>query len=159
GGSGSLAHVCGELFKMMSGIDMVHVPYRGTPLAMTDLLSGQVQVMFDAVATSIDHVRTGTLRPLGVTAAARLDALANVRAIAEFLPGYEASGWQGVGAPKDTPAEIIERLNKEVMVALGDPAMKMRLMEIGYVPTPMSVVEFGKFLVAEVEKWAKVIKF
>jgi len=159
GGSGSIAHIYGELFKVMSGIDMVHVPYRGTPLAMTDLLSGQVQVMFDLVGNSIHHIRSGKLRPLGVTAAARLDLLPDVPAIAEFLPRYDASGWQGVGAPKDTPVEVIERLNKEVIAALADPTIKTRLVETGYTPTPMSIPDFKKFIVEDTEKWAKVVKF
>jgi tripartite-type tricarboxylate transporter receptor subunit TctC len=159
GGYGSLAHVYGELFRMLAGIDLAHVPYRGTPLALPDLMSGQVQVMFDLLTNALEHIKTGKLRALGVTVAARLDALPDVPAIAEFLPGYEASGWQGVGAPRNTPAEIVERLHKEINAALADPKITARLADLGLVPAPMSLADFGKFIADETEKWGKVVKF
>jgi tripartite-type tricarboxylate transporter receptor subunit TctC len=159
GGYGSLAHVYGELFKMMAGIDLAHVPYRGTPLALPDLLSGQVQVMFDLATNALEQIRTGKLRALGVTTATRLDVLPDIPAIAESLPGYEASGWQGVGAPKNTPTEIVDRLHKEINAALADPKIAARLADLGLVAMPMSLAEFGKFIADETEKWGKVVKF
>jgi tripartite-type tricarboxylate transporter receptor subunit TctC len=158
GGLGSTPHIYGELFKMMAGINMVHVPYRGTPLALTDLLGGQVQVMFDTLPPSIEHIRAGELRALAVTTATRLDALPDVPSVGEFLPGYEASGWQGVGAPKGTPGEIVDLLNKEINAGLADPATKARLADLGGVPMPMTPAEFGKFIADETEKWGKVVK-
>jgi tripartite-type tricarboxylate transporter receptor subunit TctC len=158
-GVGSAQHVYGELFKMMTGVDMLHVPYRGGALALTDLLAGQVQVMFDTLATSIEHIRTGKLRALAVTSATRSDVLPDVPTVSEFVPGYEASGWQGVGAPRSTPAEIIEKLNREVNAALADPKMKARIADFGYTVFASSPADFGTFIAAYTEKWAKVIKF
>jgi tripartite-type tricarboxylate transporter receptor subunit TctC len=158
-GNGSSAHVAGELFKMMTGVDMVHVPYRGNAPALTDLLGGQVQVYFVTTPASIEYIRTGTLRPLAVTTATRLDALPDVPTVSEFVPGYEASAWYGVGAPKNTPAEIIDRLNKEINAGLADPKMKVRLAELGGTVLPGSPADFGRLIAEETEKWAKVVKF
>jgi tripartite-type tricarboxylate transporter receptor subunit TctC len=158
-GNGSSPHVFGELFKAMTGIDMVHVPYRGGAPALTDLLGGQVQVMFDNVTNSIEYIRAGRLRPLAVTTASRSEALPDIPTIGEFVPGYEASAWFGVGAPKSTPAEIIDKLNKEVNAALADAKVRARLADLGSVPMPMTPAEFGKFIGDETEKWGKVVKF
>jgi tripartite-type tricarboxylate transporter receptor subunit TctC len=158
-GSGTTSHVAGELFKLMTGVDLVHVPYRGSGLAVTDMLGGQVQVMFDNMVSSIPHIREGKLRALALTTAARSDALPGVPTVGEFVPGYEASGHQGIGAPRSTPAEIIETLNREINAGLADPKVKARLAELGGVVLPGSADEFGRFIVAETEKWAKVVKF
>jgi tripartite-type tricarboxylate transporter receptor subunit TctC len=158
-GIGAVPHVAGELFKMMAGIDMVHVPYRGGGPALTDLLAGQVQVYFPTTVASIGYIRTGRLRALAVTAATRSDALPDIPTVGESLPGYEASTFYGVGAPKVTPAEIVDKLNKEVNAALDDPKMKARLADLGGVALPGSPAEFGKLIADETEKWAKVIKF
>ena len=158
-GVGSAQHVYGELFKMMTGVDMLHVPYRGGAPALTDLLAGQVQVMFDTLATSIEHIRTGKLRALAVTSTTRSDVLPDVPTVSDFVPGYEATGWQGVGAPRSTPAEIIEKLNREVNAALVDPKMKARIADFGYTVFASSPADFGTFIAAYTEKWAKVIKF
>ena len=158
-GNGTLPHICGELFKMMTGIDMVHVPYRGGAPAMVDLMSGQVQVGYSVVTETIEHIRAGKLRALGVTTDARSPVLPDVPTIAEFVPGYEASAWVGIGAPKNTPAAIVDRLNAAVNAALSDPRMKARFAELGNTPTPGTSAAFGKFLTAETEKWAKVVKF
>jgi tripartite-type tricarboxylate transporter receptor subunit TctC len=158
GGSGSTPHMAAELFKMLAGVDMVHVPYRGTAPALVDLLRGQLQVMFDGIPTSIELIKAGRLRPLGVTTATRAEALPDIPSLSDFLPGYEASYRGGIGAPKNTPAEIIERLNKEINAALADPKMKMRLAEMGATPLPGSPAEFGKLIAEETEKWAKVIR-
>ena len=158
-GNGSSTHVAGELFKMMTGVDMVHVPYRGNAPALTDLLGGQVQVYFVTTPASIEYIRAGTLRPLAVTTATRSDALPDLPTVSEFVPGYEASAWYGVGAPKNTPAEIIDRLNKEINGALADPKMKVRLAELGGTVLPGSAADFGKLIADETEKWAKVVKF
>jgi tripartite-type tricarboxylate transporter receptor subunit TctC len=158
-GNGTISHVAGELFKMMTGVDMRHVPYRGSPQALTDLLGGQVQVIFDPFPTSIEYIKAGELRPLAVTAARRLEALPDVPTVAEFAPGYEASGWVGVGAPKNTPAEIVDRLNKEINAALADPEMKAKLANLGGAAFPGSPADFGKFIANEAEKWGKTIKF
>jgi tripartite-type tricarboxylate transporter receptor subunit TctC len=158
-GNGSSAHVAGELFKMMTGVDMVHVPYRGNAPALTDLLGGQVQVYFVTTPASIEYIRAGTLRPLAVTTATRSDALPDVPTVSEFVPGYEASAWYGVGAPKNTPAEIIDRLNKEINAGLADPKMKVRLAELGGTVLPGSPADFGRLIAEETEKWAKVVKF
>jgi len=155
-GIGSSSHVFGELFEMMTGAKLVHVPYRGGYVA--DMLGGQVQVVFGSIAASIPQIKSGTLRALAVTTATRSDALPDVPTMAESVPGYEASGWYGFGAPKDTPAEVIGRLNKEINAAAADPATKARLAGIGADPTPMTSAEFGKFMVAETEKWGKVIR-
>jgi len=158
GGIGFATHVAGELFKAMTGVNMVHVPYRGQAPAMTDLLGGQVQVMFDPVVSSIGHIQGGKLRPLAVTTSTRSDALPDIPTVGEFVAGYEASAWFGVGAPKSTPAEIVDKLNKEVNAALDDPKMKARLADLGGVALPQSPAEFGKLIADETEKWAKVIR-
>ena len=157
-GTGAVPHVAGELFKMMAGIDMVHVPYRGGGPALTDLLAGQVQVYFPTTVASIGYIRAGRLRALAVTAATRSDALPDIPTVGEFLPGYEASTWYGVGAPKGTPAEIIEKLNKEINAGLADPTIKFRLADLGGTPLG-SPAEFGKLIADETEKWGKVVKF
>jgi tripartite-type tricarboxylate transporter receptor subunit TctC len=158
-GNGTPQHVCGELFKMMTGIDMTHVPYRGSAPALTDLLGGQVQVAFDTTAASIEYIRAGRLRALAVTTAMRSAALPDVPTVGDFVPGYEAIGWYGVAAPKNTPPEIVEKLNREITAALADATLKARLAELGAEPMPMTPVEFEKFIVEETEKWGKVIKF
>jgi tripartite-type tricarboxylate transporter receptor subunit TctC len=158
-GIGSQPHVCGELFKMMAGVDLVGVPYRGQPEALTNLLGGQVQVTFDPLANSIGHVRAGRLRALAVTTAMRSPELPDVPAIGEFVPGYEASGWQGIGAPRDTPPEVIDILNKEINTGLADTKMKARFADAGgYTPFPSSPAELRKFIAAETEKWGNVIR-
>ena len=158
GGNGSTPHIYGELFKMMADINMVHVPYRGTPLALTDLLGGRVQVMFDTLPPSIEHIRAGKLRALAVTTATRLEALPDIPSVGQFLPGYEASGWQGVGAPKGTPAEIVDLLNKEINAGLADPKMQARLADLGGTVVAGSPADFGRLIVDETEKWGKVIR-
>jgi tripartite-type tricarboxylate transporter receptor subunit TctC len=158
GGIGSTGHISGELFKMMAGIDMVHVPYRGGGPALNDLLGGQVQVYFATTVSSIGYIRAGRLRALAVTTATRSDALPDIPTVAEFVPGYESSFWLGVGAPKATPAEIVEKLNKEVNAALDDPKMKARLADLGGTPLPGSPADFGKLIADETEKWARVIR-
>ena len=159
GGIGSPGHVSGELFKMMTGVNMAHVPYRGAAPALTDLLAGQVQVYVSPTPTAIEYIRAGKLRALAVTTAARSEALPDIPTVAEFVPGYEASAWQGIGAPRSTSAEIIEKLNKEVNAALADPKMKARLAELGNAVLPGSPADFGKLISDETEKWGKVIKF
>jgi len=159
GGVGSPLHVAGELFKMMAGIDMVHVPYRSEALALPDLLGGQLQVMFGVMPASLGYVKSGKLRALGVSSSKRQELLPDVPAVAEFLPGFSASGWYGIAAPKDTPNDIVEKLNKEVNAALADPTMKHRLLDVGCVLMPGTPDDFGKFIAAETEKWAKVVKF
>jgi tripartite-type tricarboxylate transporter receptor subunit TctC len=156
-GNGTAPHVFGEMFKAMAGVDLVHVPYRANPIS--DLLSGHVQVYFAAILSSIGYIRAGKLRALAVTTAARSELLPDIPALGEFVPDYEASAWQGVGAPKDTPAEIIDGLNKEINAGLADPKLKARIAELGAVPIPMTPVEFGKFIAGETGKWAKVVKF
>jgi tripartite-type tricarboxylate transporter receptor subunit TctC len=158
-GTGAPSHVSGELFKMMAGVNMVHVPYRGGGPVMTDLLGGQVQVMFAPTPTSIEHIRSGKLRALAVTTATRSDVLPDIPTLAEFVPGYEASNWYGVGIPKNTPAEIIDKLNKEINAALADPKLKGRFADVGSIPTSMTPAEFGTFVADETEKWGKVVKF
>jgi tripartite-type tricarboxylate transporter receptor subunit TctC len=158
-GIGSGNHIAGELFKMMTGVNLVHVPYRGAGPALIDLLGGQVQVMFATMSSSIEYVRAGKIRALAVTTTTRSDALPDVPPVSDFVPGYEASFWSGVGAPKNTPAEIVDKLNKEINAALADPKMKARLADLGGVPMPMKPVEFGKFIADETEKGAKVVKF
>jgi tripartite-type tricarboxylate transporter receptor subunit TctC len=153
-------HVAGELLKMMAGVNIVHVPYRGNgPAALTDLLAGQVQVFFVTSALSIEHIRAGRLRPLAVTTAARSEMLPDIPTVGEFFPGFEASSVSGLGVPKNTPAEIIENLNREINVALADPKMKARLGILGGTAVPGSPADYGKLLTHETEKWAKVIKF
>jgi tripartite-type tricarboxylate transporter receptor subunit TctC len=158
GGNGTSEHVSGELFKMMTGINMPHVPYRSGGLAVTDLLGGQVQVIFSNMLTSIEHVRSGKLRGLAVTTATRSEALQDTPTIGEFVPGYEASNWWGVAAPRNTPAEIIDRLNEEINAALADQKMRARLADLGGAPLPGSRAAFGKLIVDETEKWGKVIR-
>jgi tripartite-type tricarboxylate transporter receptor subunit TctC len=158
-GNGTLAHMAGELFKMMTGIDLVHVPYRGGAPALTDMLGGQVQVMFPALSSTIEYVRSGQLRALGITAATRSDALPGTPSIAEFVPGYEASAFYGIGAPRDTPADIIDKLNKEINAGLADPKLRMRLAEIGdHMVLAGSPTDFGRLIADETEKWGKVIR-
>jgi tripartite-type tricarboxylate transporter receptor subunit TctC len=158
-GIGTGPHMAGELFQYMTGIEMTHVAYRGSAPAITDLLGGQVQVYFAPLSTSIDYVRTGKLRVLGVTTAARVAALPDVPPLGDFVPGYETSTWYGIGAPKKTPAEIVNRLNKEINIGLADPGMTARLAALGSSAFPVSPAEFGKFIADETEKWAKVIRF
>jgi len=158
-GVGSGNHIYGELFKMMAGVDMLHVPYRGTVPALTDLISGQIQVMFDSLVSSVELIKTGKLRSLAVTTAKRSPVLPEIPTIAEFVPGYEASGWQGVGAPRNTPADVIDKLNKEINEGLADPKIKARLADLGYAASASSPAEFGKFVADETEKWGKVVKF
>ena len=157
-GVGAPSHVSGELFKMMAGVNMVHVPYRSAGAALTDLISGQVQVYFGSTASSIEHIKAGKIRPLGVTTAARSEALPDVPTIAEFVPGYEASGWLGVGAPRSTPGEIIDKLNAEINAALADPNLQARLADLGGTVVKGSPADFGKLIAEETEKWAKVIR-
>jgi tripartite-type tricarboxylate transporter receptor subunit TctC len=158
-GNGTSGHVAGELFKMMAHVDMVHVPYRGGAPAITDLLGGQVQVLFDPVNSSTEYIRAGKLRALAVTTAARSEAFPDVPTVADFVPGYEASAFFGVGAPKNTPANIIEKLNKEINAALADPTLKTRLADLGGAVLAGSPADFGKLVAEETEKWGKVIKF
>jgi tripartite-type tricarboxylate transporter receptor subunit TctC len=159
GGIGSTQHVAGELFNMMAGVKMVHVPYRGEAPALTDLLGGQVQVYFGPIASSIGHIRAGKLRALAVTTETRLELLPEIPTMGEFVSGYEASGWQGIGAPRNTPAEIIEKLNRAINAALADREMKARLADLGATILVGSPTDFGKLIANETEKWAKVIKF
>jgi tripartite-type tricarboxylate transporter receptor subunit TctC len=159
GGVGSGSHLWGELFKMMAGVDMLHVPYRGGRPALADLLAGQVQVMFDTVATSIGLIKSGALRALAVTQSERLEALPDVPTVGEFVPGYEAYGWGGIGVPRNTPVEIVDKLNKEINAALADPATRARLADLGSEPKPMTPADFATLIAAETEKWAKVIRF
>jgi tripartite-type tricarboxylate transporter receptor subunit TctC len=158
GGIGAPSHVSGELFKMMTGVNMVHVPYRGGGPAVTDLLGGQVQVMFAAMTVSIEHIRAGKLRPLAVTTSTRSSALPDIPTVAEFVPGYEASFWIGIGAPKNTPVEIVDKLNKEINAGLADPKIKARLADLGGIPVVGSSADFGKLIADETEKWGKVIR-
>jgi len=158
-GNGSTIHMSGELFKMLTGIDMVHVPYRGGAPALTDLIAGQVHVMFDNIPTCAEHVKSGKLRGLAVTSTTRSEVLPDLPTVADFLPGYEASAWYGFAAPKNTPAEIIVRLNKETNAVLADPAVKARFAELGAFLLPGSAADFGKLLADETEKWGKVVKF
>jgi len=157
-GTGSTPHVTGELFKMMAGVNMVHVPYRSAGAALTDLISGQVQVYFGTTASSIEHIKAGKIRALGVTTTARVEALPDVPTIAEFVPGYEASGWFGVGAPAHTPTEIIDKLNREINAGLVDPKLKAKLADLGGTVISGSPADFGNLIADETEKWAKVIK-
>jgi tripartite-type tricarboxylate transporter receptor subunit TctC len=157
-GNGTSQHLSGELFKMMTGVDLVHVPYRGAPQALTDLLGGQVQVSFDPVLASIEHIKSGKLRALAVTTATRSEVLPDVPTVGEFVPGYEASGWNGVCAPKNTPIDIIEKLNKEINAGLADPRMKAKLAALGGTTLPGSSSDFGKLIAEETEKWGKVIR-
>jgi tripartite-type tricarboxylate transporter receptor subunit TctC len=157
-GTGVGGHIAGELFKMMAGVDMVHVPYRSGGPALTDLLGGQVQVMFVATPASIEYIRAGRLRALAVTTATRSDALPDIPTVGEFVPDYEASTWYGLGVPKNTPAEIVDKLNKEINASLADPNIKARLADLGGDVLALSPAEFGKLIADETDKWAKVIK-
>jgi tripartite-type tricarboxylate transporter receptor subunit TctC len=158
-GNGTPSHVSGELFKMMAGVNMVHVPYRGGGPALPDLLAGQVQVMFPSMSSSIEYVRTGKLRALAVTTATRSDALPQVSTVSDFVPGFEATLWTGIGAPKNTPADIVDKLNREINAGLADPTIKARLADLGGTPLVGSPADFGKLIADETEKWAKVVKF
>ena len=157
-GNGTSVHLSGELFKMMTGVKMTHVPYRGSAPALTDMISGQVHVMFDNMPPSLPHIRAGKLRALGVTTAQRSDALPDVPTVAETVPGYEASAFFGMAVPKGTPADVIEKLNKEINAALADPKIKARLAELGGMLIPGTAADFGKVVADETDKWAKVIK-
>jgi tripartite-type tricarboxylate transporter receptor subunit TctC len=157
-GNGTSVHLSGELFKIMSGVELTHVPYRGSAPALTDMISGTVQVMFDNMPSSLPHIQAGKLRPLGVTTAQRSPALPDVPPVAETVPGYEASAFFGMSVPKGTPDEIIEKLNKEMNAALADPAMKAKLADLGGVVISGTPADFGKVVAAETEKWAKVIQ-
>ena len=158
-GVGTSLHMSGELFKIMTGVDLVHVPYRGGAPALTDLMGGQVQLMFSVMPETIEFIRAGKLRALAVTTASRSEQLPEVPSVSEFVPGYEASSWYGVGAPKGTPAEIVERLNQVVNAALADPKMKVRFADLGGMLLPGTPADFGRFIAEETEKWAKVVRF
>ena len=158
GGTGSTSHLGGELFKLSTGIDMLHVPYRGGAPALTDLIGGQVQVYFSPLPESIETIKAGNVRALAVTTAKRSEALPDVPTIGDSVPGFDANTWQGIGAPKNTPAEIVTTLNEEIKAALADPKIKGRLADLGSVPMPMSPAEFEKYIVEETGKWAKVIR-
>jgi tripartite-type tricarboxylate transporter receptor subunit TctC len=157
-GLGTVSHVAGELFKMMAGVDMVHVPYRGAAPALTDLVGGQVQVMILPIISSIEHIKAGRLRALGVTTASRLEVVPDIPTVAEFLPGYDVSDWTGIGVPRGTPVEIVDRLNAEVNAALADAKIRARLAELGSELMPMSRAAFAKLIADETDKWAKVAK-
>jgi tripartite-type tricarboxylate transporter receptor subunit TctC len=157
-GVGGGQHVAGELFMAMTGVQMNHVPYRGSAPALTDLMSGQVQVSFEIMTASISYIKAGSLRALAVTSATRLDALPEVPSVSEFVPGYEISNFRGVGGPKNTPAEIIDKLNREINAGLADPKIKTRFADLGAVVLPMSPADFGKLIADETEKWGKVIR-
>jgi tripartite-type tricarboxylate transporter receptor subunit TctC len=158
-GSGSTPHVFGELFKMMTGVNMVHVPYRSVAAGMTDMLSGQVQVTFGTTASTIEYIRAGTLRALAVTTAMRSETLTDLPTIAEFLPGYEASAWFGAGAPRSTPAEIVDKLNREINACLADPKLQARIADLGGIALTGSPADFGRLIAEETDKWAKVVRF
>jgi tripartite-type tricarboxylate transporter receptor subunit TctC len=158
-GIGGSVHLSGELFKMMTGVNMVHVPYRGDAPAVTDLIGGQVQVMFGSMPGSIEHIRAGKLRPLAVTTAVRSETLPDIPTVGDYVPGYEASAWWGIVVPKNTPVEIIDKLNKEINAFLVDPKMKMRFADISGKVLAGSPADFGKLIADETEKWGKVVKF
>lgn len=157
-GNGTMQHLASELFKVMTGVNMVHIPYRGDAFALPDLLSGRMQVMFGNTAPSLEHIRTGKLRALAVTTATRSEVLPDIPTVSEFVPGYEASVWFGIGVPKSTPADIIDKLNMEISASLADPKVKARLIEMGNTILAGSPADFGKLIVDETEKWAKVVK-
>jgi tripartite-type tricarboxylate transporter receptor subunit TctC len=157
-GTGAPSHLFGELFKMMAGVDMVHVPYRSAGPALTDLLGGQVQVMFPTTVSSIEYIKTGRLRALAVTTATRSDALPDIPTVGEFVAGYEASAWLGIGAPKATPVEIVDKLNKEINAALADPKLKAKLADVGGTALAGSPADFGKLIADDTEKWGKVVR-
>ena len=158
-GNATADHVVGELFKMMAGIDMLHVPYRGAPMAQAALLTGESQVFFDPIPSSIEQIKGGKLRALAVTSPSRAEALPDLPPVGEFVPGFEANGWQGIGVPKSTPAEIIAKLNSEINAALADTAMQAKITNIGATIFPTTPAEFGALIAADTEKWAKVVKF
>jgi len=158
-GTGNLSHLSGELFRMMTGVEVVHVPYRGTPAAHSGLMAGDVHAMFDATGSALPHVQSGALRALGVSATSRLPVLPDIPPISDTVPGYAVIGWLGIGAPKGTPPAIVERLDREINAALAEPAMKARMMDIGSEPLPGSASDFAKLIAEETEKWAKVVKF
>ena len=158
-GNGTSFHVAGEMFKMMAGVNMIHVPYRGGGAAVADLIGGQVQVMFAGPADSVGYIRAGQLRALAVTTATRSEMLPDIPTVSEFLPGYETSQWFGLGAPASTPAEIVDKLNKEINAALADPKMKARFADLGGTVLPGLPTDFGEFIAEETEKWGKVVKF
>jgi tripartite-type tricarboxylate transporter receptor subunit TctC len=159
GGTGTSIHVTGELFKMMAGVNLVHVPYHGSAPALTDMISGQVQVMFDVLTSSLQHIRSGALRALAVTTATRSEALPDLPTVGDFLPGYEASAWYGVAAPKNTPSEIVAELNMEINAGLADSKLRARLADLGGTVIPGSPADFGKLIAEEIEKWGKVVRF
>jgi tripartite-type tricarboxylate transporter receptor subunit TctC len=158
-GNGTMPHVCGESFKMMAGIDMVHVPYRGGSQLITDLIAGQVQVSFLGLVVALEHIRSGKLRALAVTTATRSDVLPDIPTVGDFVPGYEASAWFGVGAQNDTPAEIVDKLKGEINAGLADPKIKAQLADLGGTPLVVSPADFGRLIADETEKWGKVVKF
>ena len=158
-GIGGGGHLAGELFKMLAAVDLVHVPFRGNGPALTALLGGQVDLLFPSLASSIAYIKSGQLRGLGVTAATRSDAVPDLPAVGECVPGYDVDAWYGVGAPKGTPAEVFDRLHKEISAALADPKLKARLAELGDAPMPMTPAQFGKLIADETEKWGNVVKF
>ena len=157
-GVGSVPHMAGELFKLMAGVDMLHVPYRGSAPALTDLIAGHVHVMFDAMPASLPLIRSGALRGLAVTTSARSSAIPDLATVAETVPGYETSSWYGIGAPKDTPSEVLERLNREIAAGLESASVKARLGEANATPMPLASLQFGKHIAAETEKWGKVVR-
>jgi tripartite-type tricarboxylate transporter receptor subunit TctC len=159
GGVGATGHMAGELFQLMSGLKLTHVPYRGEALALTDLLGAQVQVVFATAGSSIQYIKAGKLRPLAVATAARIELLPDVPPLGDFLPGYEASSWNGLTAPRNTPAEIIDKLNREINTAMADPKIKARIVDMGGPPIIASPAEFGKIIADDTAKWAKVIEF
>jgi tripartite-type tricarboxylate transporter receptor subunit TctC len=158
GGNGTASHVSGELFKMMAGVTLTHIPYRGAAPAITDLIGGRVEIMFENMPSSIEYLRAGKLRALAVTTASRSEALPDIPTVGDFVPGYEASTWFGIGAPKNTPPEIIDRLNKEINAGLVDPQLRGRFSDLGYTPFASTPSDFGKLIVEETDKWGKVIK-
>ena len=157
-GPGSTPHLYGELFKMMAGVDLLHVPYRSQPQVLTDLIGGQVQVTFDPIVNSIEHIRAGRLRALAVTTATRSELLPDIPTIGEFLPGYDASAWHGIGAPRNTPTELVEVLNKQINTSLADSKMKTRIADLGYQAYATSPAEFANFINEETDKWAKIVR-
>jgi tripartite-type tricarboxylate transporter receptor subunit TctC len=158
-GNGTPGHIAGELFKMSTGLDLVHVPYRGAAPALTDLLAGQLQLVFDNLPTSLEYIRADKVRALAVTTATRSEAVPDLPTVSEFVPGYEVSSWFGIGAPKGTPAEIVDKLNAEINAGLADPKMKARIADMSSVPLPLTPAALGKLIVEETDKWAKVVKF
>jgi tripartite-type tricarboxylate transporter receptor subunit TctC len=159
GGIGAPTHLSGELFKLMTGVNLVHVPYRGGAPALADLLGGQVQVMFDQILSSIGYIKSGQLRPLAVTSAARTDALPSISTVNDFVPGYEMTSWTGIGVPRNTPSEIISKLNKEINAALASPVMRARFADFGGTALAGTPADIGKLIAEETEKWAKVVDF